>query len=183
MIFIISAPSGAGKTTIVNDLTRQVPKLARLTTTTTRPPREGEVDGRDYTFVSEETFLRMIEAGEFIEWKKTYGNYYGIPKQAIVNALDSDSDFVVILDVYGRQELVRRYPSCVSIFIIPPDVEELRRRLIQRGECPEEEMDARVSRIEEELAFAPLYDHIVVNRCIDQAVSEIADIIAHYRAQ
>lgn len=183
MIFIISAPSGAGKTTIVNELTREVPKLARLTTTTTRSPRGDEVDGRDYTFVSEETFLEMIEAGEFIEWKKTYGNYYGIPKQAIAKALDSDFDFVLILDVYGRQELVRGYPSCVSIFIMPPDVEELRQRLAERGQCPGEEMNARVSRIEEELAFAPLYDHVVVNRCVDEAVNDVADIIARYRAR
>lgn len=182
MLFIISAPSAAGKTTIVNELTRRVPNLARLTTTTTRAPREGEVDGKDYRFVSEEEFLRMIDSGELVEWKKTYGNYYGVPKAAVEKAIRSDTDFVIILDVYGREEFARKWPSCVSIFIMPAEARDLCERLASRPDCPPEELRARISRIDEELAFAPSYDHIVVNSSVDQAVAEIAEIIARHRA-
>ncbi len=183
MIFIISAPSGAGKTTIVRELANRVPNLARLATATTRLPREGETDGSDYTFVSEDTFRRMIEAGEFAEWRRIYASYYGVPRASIEGALGSDLDFAVILDVYGAQELKRDYPSCVSIFIMPAEVDDLRRRLALRRECSSEEMRERLGRIDEELAFAPLYDHVVVNRSIDQAVSDLGDIIAGYRAR
>lgn len=181
MLFIISAPSAAGKTTIVKDLIRRVPDLARLTTVTTRAPREGEVDGGDYHFVSEADFLRMIGSGELVEWKKTYGNYYGVPKAAVEEAVRSDTDFVIILDVYGREEFVRKWPSCVSIFIAPANMHDLCERLAGRTDCPPEELEARVSRIQEELAFAPSYDHIVVNESVDQAVAEIAEIIARHR--
>ncbi len=181
MIFIIAAPSGAGKTTIVSELVQRVPNLARLTTATTRAPREGEVDGKDYSFVSGEEFLRMINAGELVEWKKTYGNYYGVPRAAVATAMKSDLDFVIILDVYGRQEFVKTWPACVSIFIMPAEARELYERLAMRGECQPEELEARIARIDEELAFAPSYDHVVVNRSVDQAVGEIADIIAGYR--
>ncbi|MCR4402548.1 MAG: guanylate kinase [Firmicutes bacterium] len=182
MLFIISAPSAAGKTTIVRELIRRVPGLARLTTATTRAPRDDEEDGKDYTFLSEQAFVRMIHSGELVEWKKTYGNYYGVPKAAVEEAIRSSSDFVIILDVYGREEFRRRWPSCVSIFIAPSDVRDLRERLAGRTDCPQEELEARASRIDEELAFAPSYDHIVVNESVDQAVAEIAEIIARYRA-
>ncbi|HHY31522.1 MAG TPA: guanylate kinase [Firmicutes bacterium] len=183
MLFIISAPSAAGKTTIVKELVGRVPNLARLTTATTRAPREGEVDGRDYRFVSREEFLRMIEHGDLAEWKETYGNYYGVPKHAVEEALQSRTlDFVIVLDVYGKEEFVRRWPSCVSIFIMPAEVHDLLERLASRGDCPADELRARISRIDEELAFAPTYDHIVVNRSVDQAVAEIAGIIARHRA-
>ncbi|MGE5584782.1 MAG: guanylate kinase [Bacillota bacterium] len=183
MLFIVSAPSAAGKTTIVNELVHRVPGLARLTTATTRAPREGEVDGRDYHFVSREEFFRMIGSGEIVEWKETYGNYYGVPGAAVERAIrsNSDLDFVIILDVYGKEEFVRRWPSCVSIFIMPAEAHELYERLASRADSPQEEIRARVARIDEELAFAPSYDYIVVNRSVDQAVAEIAGIITRCR--
>ncbi|MGE5592828.1 MAG: guanylate kinase [Betaproteobacteria bacterium] len=184
MLFIISAPSAAGKTTIVKELVRRVPNLARLTTITTRAPREGEVDGRDYRFVSKEEFLEMIERGDLVEWKETYGNYYGVPKDAVEEALESRApDFVIVLDVYGKEEFVRKWPSCVSIFIMPVEVHDLLERLASRGDCPANELRARISRIDEELAFAPTYDHVVVNRSVDQAVTKIAEIVARHRAK
>ncbi len=177
-VYILSAPSGTGKTTVGNFLLKEVPFLERVITATTRLPREGEKDGIDYYFLKEEDFLKKINENFFLEWAKVYRYYYGTPKSEVERILSRGKDALLIIDVQGAFEVKRKLPNAVSIFLLPPSLEELKRRLTQRGE---KELTERLTWAKRELPCAKFFDYVVVNDKLEEAVSEIKSIMVANR--
>ena len=173
-VYILSAPSGTGKTTVGHRLLEEIPFLERVITATTRKPREGEKNGVDYYFFSEEEFLKKIEEGFFLEWAKVYRYYYGSPKSEVERILSQGKDALLIIDVQGAFEVKRRLPNAVSIFLLPPSMEELKRRLLGRGE---REIEERLEWAKKEIPCAKHFDYVVVNDLLDRAVEEIKSIM------
>jgi len=173
-VYILSAPSGTGKTTIGNILLKEIPFLERVITATTRKPREGETHGVDYYFLSEEDFKRKIEEGFFLEWAKVYKYYYGSPKSEVERITSQGKDALLIIDVQGAFRIKKLLPNAVSIFLLPPSFEELKRRLSQRGE---KELEERLNWALKEIPCAKHFDYVVVNDRLEQAVEEIKSIM------
>lgn len=173
-VYILSAPSGTGKTTIGNLLLKEIPFLERVITATTRKPREGEKHGVDYYFLTEEDFKRKIEEGFFLEWAKVYKYYYGSPKSEIERITSQGKDALLVIDVQGAFQVKKILPNAVSIFLLPPSFEELKRRLSQRGE---KELEERFEWAKKEIPCAKFFDYIVVNNVIEKAVEEIKSIM------
>ena len=177
-VYILSAPSGTGKTTVGNLLLKEIPFLERVITATTRQPREGEKHGVDYYFISEEEFKRKIEEGFFLEWAKVYKYYYGSPKSEVERILKSGKDALLIIDVQGALKVKKVLPNAVSIFLLPPSFEELKRRLLERGE---KEWKTRLEWAKKEIPCAGTFDYLVVNDLLEKAVEEIKAIILSNR--
>ncbi|WPM33003.1 guanylate kinase [Hydrogenobacter sp. T-2] len=180
MLFVLSAPSGTGKTTIADRLLKSCPKVKRIITATTRPQREGEVHGVDYIFMDREEFERKIEEGYFLEYAKVYGNYYGTPKDQVLRNEEEGIDSLLVIDVQGAKKVKEVYPENVLIFLMPPSLEELRRRLLGRG-YGRENLEQRLQKAEEEIACAKHFDYIVVNEFIDKTVEALHTIIVAHR--
>ncbi len=180
MLFVLSAPSGAGKTTVADRLLKTCPKVKRIITATTRPQREGEVHGVDYIFMDREDFERKIEEGYFLEHAKVYGNYYGTPKDQVLKNEEEGVDSLLVIDVQGASKVKEVYPESVLIFLMPPSLEELRRRLLGRG-YGRENLQQRLQKAEEEIACAKHFDYIVVNEFIDRTVEALHTIIVAHR--
>jgi guanylate kinase len=178
-LFVISAPSGVGKTTLVRSLLRELPELKFSVSSTTRLPRQGEFDGKDYHFLSSEVFLAGIEAGRFLEWARVHGEYYGTDRQKLDNWLMAGSDVLLDIDVQGARQVRCIYPSAHNIFILPPSLTALEQRLQARGTESPDKVAARLIAARSELLEAPWYDFIVVNDVLEEAV---ADLIAVVRA-
>ena len=175
-MFVISAPSGAGKTTLLQTVCAQNSTLKRAVTTTTRPMRDGEVDGRDYHFLTEADFQAKVEAGGFIEFANVFGNFYGLTREAVEAQLSQGQNIVVILDVQGAASVMREMPEdVVSIFILPPSPDELRQRLFARGDNENDDLNTRLKCVKWELSFCPWFKYIVVN---DKFYEAVADILA-----
>lgn len=174
---VMSAPSGTGKTTICRELAQLDPKLCYSISATTRPPREAEVDGRDYWFLSEAEFRRQIEAGELLEYTKVFGYYYGTPRKPFIESLDSDCDVILDLDCRGNKSIKAGYPEAVGIFLIPPSIAELKRRLERRGRLSEPELASRLEAAQDELKRWNEFDYIVVNEDLSSAIQRILEII------
>ncbi len=166
---VISAPSGAGKSTLTRRLTAEFPELAFSVSCTTRPPREGEVDGRDYHFLDREEFLARREAGGFAEWAEVHGNFYGTPRDAVMDNLGQGRDTVFEIDVQGAAQLRESVPGACLVFILPPSTAELRRRLEGRGTDAPEVIRRRLDNSLGEMARADLFDYWIVNDDLDQA--------------
>jgi len=177
-VYILSAPSGTGKTTVGNLLLKELPFLERVITATTRKPRAGEVDGKDYYFLSEEDFLNKIESGFFLEWAKVYRYYYGTPKSEIERIISQGKDALLIIDVQGAFQVKKLLPNAVGIFLLPPSLEELERRLTQRGE---REIRERLEWAKKELPCARFFDYAVVNDQLEKTVEEIKAIMVANR--
>ena len=173
-VYILSAPSGTGKTTIGQRLLAELPFLERVITATTRPPRPGERHGVDYYFLKEEEFLKRIREGFFLEWAKVYSYYYGSPKSEVERILSKGKDALLIIDVQGAFQVKRRLPNAITIFLLPPSFEELKRRLQKRGE---KELHKRLDWAKKELPCAKSFDYVVVNDVLDRAVEEIKSIM------
>jgi guanylate kinase len=166
-----------GKSTIVAELRRRIPVHFSVSATT-RPPRPGEVDGFHYRFVTPEEFRDLIDRGELLEWAVFNGNYYGTPKSAVEAALDDGRDVLLEIEVQGARQIRQVMPDALMIFIAPPSMEDLRRRLEKRADTSAEDIEAKLRIAEEELAAAPgLFDHIVVNDEMERAVDEILRIL------
>ncbi|HOK23372.1 MAG TPA: guanylate kinase [Candidatus Hydrothermia bacterium] len=178
-IIVVSAPSGAGKTTILKEVRRLVSGVFYSVSATTRPPRPGEVDGVDYIFVTKKEFERMIESGDLLEWAKVFGGeYYGTPKSPVIKALEAGMDVLMDLDIQGKESLEAMYDgSIISIFLLPPSFEELRRRLNGRKTENESELQERLSRAKVELKWAENYQYWVISSLIDEAAKGIVSII------
>jgi guanylate kinase len=182
VMFILSSPSGAGKTTIARMLLGADPELAVSVSATTRPMRSGEIDGKDYHFVSQAEFDRMVEAGEFFEWAHVFGHSYGTPKGAIRAGLKLGQDFLFDIDWQGTQQLYQKAQAdVVRVFILPPSLAELNARLIGRGTDSAEVIAARMARAQAEISHWDGYDYVVINNDVDVCFAKVHEILAAER--
>jgi len=177
LLFIISGPSGTGKSTLCKELIRCCPEVRFSVSYTTRPPRKDEIAGKDYIFVSSEAFKAMIEQGEFAEWAEVYGHCYGTPRAAIEQALKEGQDLLFDIDCQGTRQLQQCYPQGITIFVLPPSLSELQRRLQGRKTDSSEVMQSRLSKAHREISQAIGYDYIVVNAALADTVSVIQSIV------
>lgn len=182
-LVVLSGPSGVGKDTVLRTLFTLDPRLRYSVSYTTRPPRPGETDGVSYSFVDEPTFLRMVEADEFLEWARVHGNLYGTSLRRVREHLDGGEDVVLKIDVQGASQLRGRVPEALFIFLLPPSVEELRERLRARDSETGESLAQRDADAVRELAEAERYDHQVVNDEVDRAAREILALVAASRGE
>ena len=171
-MIVISGPSGSGKTSICRRL-REDPRVEFSISATTRKPRAGEVDGKDYHFVSPEWFRQQIRLGNFIEHAEVHGNMYGTPREPVEQALAAGKAYLLEIDVQGALQLKALGEPGVYIFIAPPDMEELRRRLVSRATDAPEVIERRLKKAEDEFRERVKYDHVVVNEDLERAVSEV----------
>lgn len=179
-LFVVSGPSGAGKGTLVALVRKQLPGLGLTVSATTRSPREGEIDGVSYYFLTPDEFERRVEAGEFIEWAHVHGHCYGTLASEVERNLVQGSSLILEIDVQGALQVRERMPEAVLIFIKPPSLEVLAERLRKRGTETEASLELRLSNAKAELALADRYDEIVVNDDLDEAVAQLAGIIEAY---
>lgn len=179
-LFVVSAPSGAGKTTLCNAIRRRFPTLAYSVSSTARSPRPGERDGVDYHFVSKADFEAGIRNGEWAEWAAVHGNYYGTSARVIDAAIRDGRHILLDIDVQGAAQIVTRFPDSVTIFIMPPSTAVLRQRLLDRGTDDLAEIDRRLAAAENEMAQRGRYRHVVVNAELDAAVAEVTQLFERY---
>jgi guanylate kinase len=182
LIMIISAPSGAGKTTLCRELLKRFPGMRESISFTTRPPRPGEVHGQDYFFTSHEEFQRMIAEDSFAEWAEVHGNLYGTALKSLEDARKSGIDMVLDIDCQGARQLKELFGGGSYIFILPPSMDELRRRLESRSSDASEVIERRITRAAEEIREARWYDYIIINDQLENAFAELcAIVVAHSR--
>ena len=177
LLFVITAPSGAGKSSLIDALLKDDARLRLSVSYTTRAPRPGEVNGREYHFVDEKTFLAMLERGEFLESAEVHGNRYGTSQAVIREALARGQDLMLEIDWQGAQQVRRLYPQCVGVFILPPSVAELERRMRARGQDTDEVIRRRLASAEEEISHAPEFDYAIINKDFDEAKRDLLAII------
>ena len=177
LLIILSAPSGCGKSTLVHRLMLTRPYLLFSVSLTTRQPREGEIDGTHYHFVSKPEFEEMIRRDAFLEYASYAGNYYGTPRAAVEEALSKGRDVLLEIDIQGASRIMKLYPDALTLFLLPPSMEELERRLTSRGQNSPEDLRIRIAHAEQECLAASAYRYRVVNEDIDRAVREVNDII------
>jgi guanylate kinase len=182
-LFVVSSPSGGGKGTIIEHVLECVANLSYSVSYTTRAPRLKEVDGREYFFISRETFQEMVAAGEFLEWACVHGNLYGTAKNQILAETAAGSDIILELDVQGAASVRQLLMDSVSIFILPPSYEVLRERLIARGTDLPEELAVRLRNAPEELRQYSAFDYVIINDEVKRAVNQLASIIYAERAR
>ena len=178
LLGLVSGPSGTGKGTVCNLLREKHPELAYSISATTRQPRPGEVDGVNYYFYDKAKFEAMIEAGELLEWANVYGNYYGTPKQAVLDRLEAGEDILLEIDTQGALNVMEAMPEGLYVFLLPPSLEELEKRLRGRGTETEESIARRLGAAKEEIGRAVKYRYVVVNDTVEKAEETIANIIA-----
>ncbi len=182
LMFILSSPSGAGKTTIARRLLAEDSVIQLSVSATTRPMRPGEVDGVDYHFVDQAEFHRMVEADEFYEWAEVFGHCYGTPKARIRSGLKAGEDFLFDIDWQGTQQLFQKdQQDVVRVFLLPPSIGELARRLTGRGTDSPEVIAARMDRAKGEISHWDGYDYVVVNDDIDVCFEKVVQILAAER--
>ena len=175
-LFILSGPSGAGKGTICKALLAET-DLELSVSMTTRNPRAGETEGESYYFVSKDEFLRKIEASGFLEYAEVYGNFYGTPKQPVIDKLSAGTDVILEIDMQGALKVKENYPDGVFIFILPPSMSELRKRLTGRGTETAEAIEMRLGETLKELSYIDKYDYCVVNGQLEEAVTRVKAIV------
>lgn len=179
LFIVISGPSGVGKDATLDNMKKAGFPFHYVLTATTRPRRQRERDGVDYQFVSKEKFRQMIETNQFLEWAKVYGNYYGVPKREIKEALKAGLDTIVKVDVQGATTIKQILPDAVFIFLMPPSIEELANRLKQRHGLSSPDLDLRLSKAQEEIESLFLFDYVVINHTddLDLTVAQINAIV------
>ena len=182
-VFVISAPSGAGKHTVIQGVFERDPGLAYSISATTRPPRMNEIHGKDYFFMERTDFCRRIEGGEFAEWAEVHGNLYGTLRSELTRKTTSGMDVILELDVQGMRNLKATMPDMVSIFIMPPSLEDLQDRLRVRGANSDDDIELRLRNARGEIAACVAFDYIVVNDELKEAVADVAAIIRAQRCR
>lgn len=174
---MISAPSGAGKSSLVNALLADNPRMCLSVSCTTREPRPGEVDGKDYRFVSSEAFNTLKNQNQLLEWAQVHGNFYGTPRDKIDQAVLAGQDVMLEIDWQGARQVRQLYPETISIFILPPSIEALRERLQNRGQDSEEVIERRVLAASQEISHAPEYEYVIINQEFSVALQELEQIV------
>src|SRR5215211_606911 len=178
LMFVLSSPSGAGKTTLSRLLMDRTPGLKMSVSATTRPARPGETDGRDYHFIDDNRFEQMVKARELLEWATVFGNRYGTPRAPVEAALSAGRDVLFDIDWQGTQQLREKASAdVVSVFILPPSAADLEKRLHTRAQDSDEVIRGRMDRASHELSHWAEYDYIVVNQNVDDAFSEVQSIL------
>ena len=184
LLLVVSGPSGAGKGTICGLLRKALPNLAYSVSVTTRAPREGEVDGKDYFFKTVSQVKDMIFRGELLEYAQVYGNYYGTPKPYVMGLLNEGRDVLLEIDVQGALQIKKVFPDGVFVFVVPPTLSELRARIYNRGKDTEEVIEKRLKEATHELRYASKYDYIIVNDIAETAANRVLTLLEaeRYRA-
>jgi guanylate kinase len=183
LLFVVSAPSGTGKTTVVERLVETTAGLALSRSYTSRPERPGERDGVDYNFISRDVFQAMAHRGEFLEWADVFGNFYGTGRIETENRLAGGADLVLVIDVQGARQVRASVAGTVGIFVLPPSFEALERRLRGRSKDPEDAIARRLDTARREVSAVVEYDYVVVNDVLDRCVNELAAIVTAERAR
>lgn len=181
-LFIVSAPSGAGKTTLCRVLRENYPDMLYSISYTTRAPRNGERNGEDYYFIDKATFQKIIDADGWAEWARVYGHYYGTPADFLNRGLAEGKDILLDIDVQGAAQIVSRYPHSITIFIMPPSSEALKQRLESRGTDSLAAIDIRMDNAIKEMSLKDSYRHVIVNDDFSKAVEELLSIVSRYRS-
>lgn len=181
LLFVVSAPSGAGKTTLCKEILKYIPNLQHSISYTTRAARPSEVNGTDYHFVSVEEFKRMIAEDAFIEWAVVHGNYYGTSKKALTDLLAQGIDIILDIDSQGATQIKKRFTNGVFIYILPPSFEDLRQRLtVRKGDTPDE-IRRRLEKASEEAKDYRMYDYLIINDHFDTALERLKAVILSAR--
>jgi guanylate kinase len=183
IIFILSAPSGAGKTTLYNGLKENYPEIKLSVSCTTRARRPGELNGREYRFLSEREFKTLRSRRQFAEWAKVHGYFYGTPRKPLDLNIQAGRDVLLDIDVQGARQIKKTYPQAVSIFLLPPSLKELERRLAARGTDGKETIRRRLVNARGEIGEIMNYDYFVVNREVSEAIRALSSIVEAERAK
>ncbi len=182
LLFVLSSPSGAGKSTLSRMLLAADPEVSLSVSYTTRPPRPGEVDGRDYHFIDEAKFKEMARQGQFLEWAHVFGHRYGTPKAPVEAALAAGCDVLFDIDWQGAQQLYQEAgPDVVRVFILPPSIDELHRRLHSRAQDSDAVIDDRMARAKSEIGHWDGYDYVLVNDNVDRCFAQVRQILTAER--
>ncbi|OGA07589.1 MAG: guanylate kinase [Betaproteobacteria bacterium RIFCSPHIGHO2_12_FULL_69_13] len=177
LLFVVTAPSGAGKSSLIAGVLKGDPRLKLSVSHTTRAPRPGEANAREYHFVDEATFLAMLGRAEFLESAQVHGHRYGTSHRALAAAIAGGNDVVLEIDWQGAQQVRRLHPECVGVFILPPSLAELERRLRARGQDSDDVMRRRLENAREEMAHAPEFDYAIINKEFEAARQDLAAIV------
>ncbi|MGC2165661.1 MAG: guanylate kinase [Gallionella sp.] len=172
-LFVVSAPSGAGKTSLVHALLATNPQISLSVSFTTREPRVGEQNGKHYHFVSRDTFMNMVKRGDFLESAEVYGNLYGTSQSWISQQIDNGQDLLLEIDWQGAAQVRRTFPECISIFILPPSMQVLAQRLKNRGKDSEEVVAKRLAAVREDVSHVAEFDYVIINDNLDDALREL----------
>ncbi len=180
-IVVISGPSGCGKTTICKELIKRNKNFVFSVSYTTRPKRKGEVNGKDYYFVSKEEFFKLLKQKKFVEWAKVYDHYYATPKQPLIKAVNSGKNILLDIDVQGGKNIKKIFPESILIFILPPSFKVLKQRIISRAKDKPEEIKKRLKMLEKELKESKYYDYFIVNDNLNQAIRDVQTIVYSHK--
>ncbi|QGT99623.1 Guanylate kinase [Candidatus Syntrophocurvum alkaliphilum] len=183
ILFVISGPSGVGKGTIKSALLKETKDIHLSISATTRLPREGEIDGKDYYFIGKNKFQKMIDNNDFLEWAKVYKNLYGTPLKNVKEKLKNGQDVLLEIDIQGALQVKSKYPQGVYIFISPPSIEELVSRLCTRGQDSQESISIRLANCKEEMEHMKYYNYVVINDNLNEAVKKAKAIIVAERCK
>ena len=177
-VFVVVAPSGAGKSSLVNALLAQNPRLCLSVSATTRAPRSGETDGKDYRFVSQDQFVAMQQNNQLLEWAEVHGNFYGTPRDQIEQAIHQGRDILLEIDWQGARQVKRLFAQTIGIFILPPSIQTLEQRLQQRGQDSQAVIARRIEAASEEIMHAPEFEYVIINQDFRIALAELAEVVA-----
>jgi guanylate kinase len=177
VLYVVSGPSGVGKTSIIELTLKKVKNIVFSVSCTTRPKRPGEIDGKDYFFVSEPSFMKMVENGEFLEWAVVHNYYYGTLKKFVEEQLENGKNVLLDIDVQGAMTVMKKAGDAVYIFIAPPSFEELKQRLVKRGTEDKANLERRLEDAKRELSFIPQFEYLIVNENLQESVDQLCSII------
>ncbi len=182
-LYIVAAPSGAGKTTLVRLLLEKDPGIHVSVSSTTREPRPGEKDGREYHFVDVPSFIESVSRGEFLEWAEVHGNYYGTSKRWIEAEMTAGRDVLLEIDWQGAQQVRKSFPQAISVFILPPSLQALDERLSERGTDSAETIARRIAAARDEMRHVDEFDYVIINDDLQRALGDLLSVVSATRLQ